>query len=93
MIKSKKDILSQIEELERKKSALLDKRKDEIWNLFKKRNAITIDDTILEGFLAFAMDKQNSDDPVLMIFKNRVTNGKVKKSSKPTKQESHGKDK
>lgn len=78
--KSSSKLLEQIQELEGKKEQLLSKRKEELWSLFKKRSAITIDDELLEGFLVFAMDHANKEAKVLHDMRELVVRNK---SSKP----------
>lgn len=75
MKKNSKGILEQIEELERKKDGLLNKRKEEIWNIFKKRMAITIDGQLLEGFLMYSANPGNKTSPILLEMKALVSSG------------------
>jgi len=49
---------------------LLQKRKEELFNIFKACNALTIDDRLLIGFLKFVKNVDNKNHPILHEFKS-----------------------
>jgi len=78
----KKDRIAKIEaQLETQQTQLLQKRKEELFNIFKACNALTIDDGLLIGFLKFVRDADNKNHPILNEFKS--LGGKTKMPSKP----------
>ncbi|MCX4084181.1 hypothetical protein N7281_04900 [Rickettsia hoogstraalii] len=78
----KKDRIAKIEaQLESQQTQLLQKRKEELFNIFKACNALTIDDKLLIGFLKFVKNSDNKNHPILNEFKS--LGGKTKMPSKP----------
>lgn len=78
----KKERIAKIEaQLEHQQSQLLQKRKEELFNIFKACNALTIDDRLLIGFLKFIKNVDNKNHPILHEFKS--LGGKTKMPSKP----------
>ena len=78
----KKERIAKIEaQLETQQSQLLQKRKEELFNIFKACNALTIDDRLLIGFLKFVKNVDNKNHPILNEFKN--LGDKTKMPSKP----------
>ena len=78
----KKERIAKIEaQLEAQQSQLLQKRKEELFGIFKACNALTIDDRLLIGFLKFVKNVDNKNHPILNEFKN--LGGKTKMPSKP----------
>lgn len=78
----KKERIAKIEEqLALQQSQLLQKRKEELFNIFKACHALTIDDRLLIGFLKFAKNTSNKNHPILNEFKS--LEGKTKMPSKP----------
>jgi hypothetical protein len=55
--------------LEKEKESLLNRRKDELFNIFTAHSSITIDDKLLIGFLLFATNSDNKDHAILKQFK------------------------
>ena len=49
-------------------TALLTKRKEELFNIFDRFSAIDIDDKLLIGFLKFITNKDNQDHPIIKEF-------------------------
>jgi hypothetical protein len=77
----KKERIAKIEaQLEHQQSQLLQKRKDELFGIFKACNALTIDDRLLIGFLKFVKNVDNKNHPILNEFKS--LGGKTKLPSK-----------
>ncbi|RYE27591.1 MAG: hypothetical protein EOP45_00730 [Sphingobacteriaceae bacterium] len=65
-------ILSLVEKInnsETKVKALVEQRHRELLDIIKRCNAITVDDSMLMGFLMFAVNKDNKDHPMLKQFK------------------------
>lgn len=78
----KKECIAKIEaQLEHQQSQLLQKRKEELFNIFKACNALTLDDQLLIGFLKFVKNVDNKIHPILNEFKS--LGGKTKMPSKP----------
>jgi exonuclease VII large subunit len=78
----KKERIAKIEaQLETQQSQLLSKRKEELFNIFKTCNALTIDDRLLIGFLKFVKDTGNKNHPFLNELKE--VHKKSKMPSKP----------
>jgi len=78
----KKERIAKIEEqLEAQQSQLLQKRKEELFSIFKACNALTIDDKLLIGFLKFVKDASNKNHPFLNELKE--VHKKSKMPSKP----------
>lgn len=78
----KKERIAKIEaQLEHQQSQLLQKRKEELFNIFKACNALTIDDRLLIGFFKFVKDASNKNHPILNELK--TLGGKTKIPSKP----------
>ena len=78
----KKERIAKIEEqLALQQSQLLQKRKEELFTIFKACNALTIDDKLLIGFLKFVKNTDNKNHPILNEFKS--LGGKTKMPSKP----------
>ncbi|KJW03716.1 hypothetical protein [Rickettsia argasii] len=78
----KKERIAKIEaQLETQQTQLLQKRKEELFNIFKTCNALTIDDNLLIGFLKFVKNSDNKNLPILNEFKS--LGGKTKMPSKP----------
>lgn len=78
----KKDRIAKIEaQLESQQTQLLQKRKEELFNIFKACNALTIDDKLLIGFLKFVKNSDNKNHSILNEFKS--LGGKTKMPSKP----------
>lgn len=78
----KKERIAKIEaQLETQQSQLLQKRKEELFNIFKACNALTIDDRLLMGFLKFVKNTDNKTHSILNEFKS--LGGKLKMPSKP----------
>jgi hypothetical protein len=78
----KKERIAKIEaQLEAQQTQLLQKRKEELFAIFKACNALTIDDRLLIGFLKFMKDASNKNHPILNEFKS--LGGKTKMPSKP----------
>jgi hypothetical protein len=67
----------QLAKLEQKTNDLLLQRQSEFMNIFKACKAVTIDDTLLTGFLLFASNPDNKDSPVLKEFLNLVKTNKM----------------
>ena|SRR5207237_3119564 len=80
----KKERIAKIEaQLETQQSQLLQKRKEELFNIFKSCNALTIDDRLLVGFLKFKKNVDNKNHPFLNELKEVY-----KKSKMPSKPKS-----
>ena len=47
---------------------LLTKRKEELFNIFNRFDAVGIDDKLLIGFLKFITNKDNKDHPIIKEF-------------------------
>ena len=78
----KKERIAKIEaQLEAQQSQLLQKRKEELFGIFKACNALTIDDKLLIGFLKFVKNADNKKHPILDEYKS--LGGKTKMPSKP----------
>ncbi|EER20858.1 MULTISPECIES: hypothetical protein [spotted fever group] len=78
----KKDRIAKIEaQLENQQTQLLQKRKEELFNIFKACNALTIDDRLLIGFLKFAKNVDNKNHPFLNELKEVHKKSKI--PSKP----------
>lgn len=67
-------------QLETQQSQLLQKRKEELFNIFKACNALTIDDRLIMGFLKFVKNVDNKNHSILNEFKS--LGGKTKMPSK-----------
>lgn len=79
----KKERIAKIEaQLASQQTQLLQKRKEELFSIFRTCNALTIDDRLLIGFLKFVKDSNNKNNPILNEFKS--LGGKTKMPSKPT---------
>lgn len=62
----KKERIARIEaQLETQQTQLLQKRKEELFNIFKSCNALTIDDKLLIGFLKFIQNSNNKNHAFL----------------------------
>ena len=73
VLNMKRKVLSytdKLAKLEQERETLLAKRKEEIFNLFIKYNAMTIDDKLLIGFLLFATNPDNKKHLNLQQFKD-----------------------
>lgn len=80
----KKDRIAKIEEqLALQQTQLLQKRKEELFTIFKSCNALTIDDKLLIGFLKFVKDTSNKNHPFFNELKEMH-----KKSKMPSKPKS-----
>lgn len=78
----KKERIAKIEEqLSLQQTYLLQKRKEELFNIFKTYSALTIDDRLLIGFLKFVKNVDNKNHSILNEFKS--LGGKTKMPSKP----------
>lgn len=78
----KKDRIAKIEaQLAEQQTHLLQKRKEELFNIFKVCNALTIDDRLLIGFLKFVKNVDNKNHPILNEFK--ALGQKIRMPSKP----------
>ncbi|MFV9890615.1 MAG: hypothetical protein AB8U54_01940 [Rickettsia conorii subsp. raoultii] len=67
----KKDRIAKIEaQLTAQQTQLLQKRKEELFNIFKACNALTIDDRLLIGFLKFVKNVDNKNHSILNEFKS-----------------------
>lgn len=66
----KKDRIAKIEaELSKQQTQLLQKRKEELFNLFQACSSLTIDDKLLIGFLKFIKNPDNKNHPIFNEFK------------------------
>ncbi|MCZ6902353.1 MAG: hypothetical protein O7C59_02950 [Rickettsia endosymbiont of Ixodes persulcatus] len=78
----KKDRIAKIEaQLAEQQTQLLQKRKEELFNIFKTCHALTIDDKLLIGFLKFLKNPDNKNHPILNEFKE--LGQKTRMPSKP----------
>lgn len=78
----KKDRIAKIEaELLKQQTQLLQKRKEELFNLFQAYSSLTIDDKLLIGFLKFVKNPDNKNHPILNEFKELGQKNKM--PSKP----------
>lgn len=78
----KKDRIAKIEaDLAKQQSQLLQKRKEELFNLFHACSALTLDDKLLIGFLKFVKNPDNKNYPILNEFKALGQKSKI--PSKP----------
>ncbi|WP_342225621.1 hypothetical protein [Rickettsia endosymbiont of Urophora cardui] len=78
----KKERIAKIEaQLETQQTQLLQKCKEELFNIFKVCNALTIDDRLLIGFLKFMKNVDNKNHPILNEFK--ALGQKIRMPSKP----------
>jgi len=78
----KKEQIAKIEaQLANQQTQLLQKRKEELFNIFKACNALTIDDRLLIGFLKFVKNSDNKNHPFLNELKE--AHKKSKMPSKP----------
>ncbi len=78
----KKERIAKIEaQLEHQQTQLLQKRKEELFNIFKACNALTIDDRLLIGFLRFVKNSDNKNHPFLSELKEVHKKSKI--PSKP----------
>jgi exonuclease VII large subunit len=78
----KKERIAKIEaQLEAQQSQLLQKRKEELFTIFKACNSLTIDDRLLVGFLKFVKNVDNKNHPFLNELKE--VHQKSKMPSKP----------
>lgn len=68
-------------DLAQQQTQLLQKRKEELFNIFKACNAMTIDDRLLIGFLKFVKNVDNKNHPFLNELKE--VHKKSKMPSKP----------
>lgn len=74
----KKDRIAKIEaQLAEQQTHLLQKRKEEFFNIFKSCNALTIDDRLLIGFLKFAKNPENKNHPILNDFNSLGSKTKI----------------
>lgn len=65
----KKERIAKIEaQLEHQQSQLLQKRKEELFNIFKACNSLTIDDRLIMGFLKFVKNVDNKNHSILNDF-------------------------
>jgi len=75
----------QLAKLEQKTNELLMQRQDELMNIFQACNAITVDDSLLAGFLIFVSNTENKDNPILKTFSTLAKANKVlSKLKKPS---------
>lgn len=78
----KKDRIAKIEaDLLKQQTQLLQKRKEELFNLFQAYGSLTIDDKLLIGFLKFVKNHDNKNHPILNELKE--LGQKSKMPSKP----------
>ena len=56
---------------------MLQKRKEELFNIFKACNALTIDDRLLMGFLKFVKNASNKNHPFLNELKEEHKKSKM----------------
>lgn len=49
-------------------TTLLTKRQEELFNIFNRFNAVSIDDKLLIGFLKFITNKENKDHSIIKEF-------------------------
>ncbi|MCC8368725.1 MAG: hypothetical protein LN573_01380 [Rickettsia endosymbiont of Oxypoda opaca] len=78
----KKDRIAEIEaKLLKQQTQLLQKRKEELFNLFQACRALTLDDKLLLGFLKFVKNPDNQNHSILNEFKE--LGKKTKIPSKP----------
>lgn len=78
----KKDRIAKIEsQLAEQQTQLLQKRKEELFNLFHACSALTLDDKLLIGFLKFLKNPDNKNHPILNEFKE--LGQKTRMPSKP----------
>ncbi|AFC71709.1 hypothetical protein [Rickettsia australis] len=78
----KKERIAKIEaQLAHQQTQLLQKRKEELFNIFRTCNALTIDDRLLIGFLKFLKNSDNKNHPFLNELKE--VHKKSKMPSKP----------
>ncbi|MFP3013128.1 MAG: hypothetical protein ACEY3D_09715 [Rickettsia sp.] len=74
----KKDRIAKIEaQLAAQQTQLLQKRKEELFNIFKACNALTIDDRLLIGFLKFVKNVDNKNHSILNEFKSLWSKTKI----------------
>lgn len=62
MAKTDLTLTEKIARLEKQKHELLARRKDEIFDIFNRHSAITIDDNLLAGFLIFVGNQRKIGD-------------------------------
>ena len=78
----KKDRIAKIEsQLANQQTHLLQKRKEELFNIFKTCNALTMDDRLLIGFLKFVKNSYNKNHSFLNALKEVHKKSKI--PSKP----------
>jgi len=68
MPKAPTPLIEKIAKEKLKLDELMQQRQREIIEIFNARNAITINDTLLNGFLLYAMNNENEDSHVLEEF-------------------------
>lgn len=80
LAKIKQQRIEKIEaELNVQLTALLTKRKEELFNIFDRFSAVDIDDKLLIGFLKFVTNKDNQDHPVIKEFLTLANKSKLRK--------------
>lgn len=76
-------LLEKIKQSEDRIKLLIDQRNKELLSIIVKNNALSIDDSLLNGFFLFVLNPANKDHPILKEFKDL---GRISKSpSKPNK--------
>lgn len=67
-----------LEKAKKQYQLALNERKDELFQIFAQCNSITaIDDSLLAGFLLFAANPQNKDNPLLAQMKELAKAAKI----------------
>jgi len=68
MPKAPTPLIEKIAKEKLKLDELIQQRQQEIIDIFIAHNAITINDTLLNGFLLYAMDNENKEHKILQEF-------------------------
>ncbi len=79
----KKERIAKIEaQLANQQTQLLQKRQEELFNIFRTCNALTIDDRLLIGFLKFTQNSDNKSHPFLNELKEVHKKSQIPSKSK-----------
>ena len=92
MTKKAKTAVERLHSLEQQKQVLIKKRQQELLDIIVKHNALIIDDHLFTGFLLFATDPINKDNPTLLQFKELATSRKFPSKTTSSNQKSTVKD-
>ena len=88
MPRKQPSLLDKIRKSEDKIKALVELRSKELIAIINECHAVTIDDSLLAGFLLFAMNDDNKDHPILKEFRELAKTNKIPSKPKQPKQKS-----